>query len=56
MNVFTLRLQEEHEQCKDKLSVALETEKQMTSDLTRLLEEEKKRHCDKRSELEQVAR
>ncbi|XP_060922636.1 coiled-coil domain-containing protein 171-like [Limanda limanda] len=47
------RMQMEYDQCKSDLTVALETERTMTSDLTEKLEEEKKRHSNIRSLLEQ---
>ncbi|XP_034424677.1 coiled-coil domain-containing protein 171-like [Hippoglossus hippoglossus] len=50
------RLQAEYDQCKSDLTVALETERMMTSDLTEKLEEEKKRHSDIRSLLEQAVK
>ncbi|XP_074480289.1 uncharacterized protein ccdc171 [Sebastes fasciatus] len=49
------RLQTEYEQCKSDLSVAVETERTMTSDLTERLEEEKRRHADTHTLLEQEA-
>ncbi|XP_075941168.1 coiled-coil domain-containing protein 171 [Anarhichas minor] len=47
------RLQKEYEQCKSDLSVALQTERTMTSDLTERLEEEKRRHANTHTLLEQ---
>ncbi|KAM6894633.1 coiled-coil domain-containing protein 171 [Lycodopsis pacificus] len=49
------RLQKEYEQCKSDLSVALQTERTMTSDLTERLEEEKRRHANTHTLLEQEA-
>ncbi|XP_071315951.1 coiled-coil domain-containing protein 171-like isoform X2 [Trachinotus anak] len=49
------RLQTEYDQCKSELSIALETERKMTSDLSERLEKEKKQHADTHSLLEQAA-
>ncbi|XP_078020537.1 uncharacterized protein ccdc171 [Epinephelus lanceolatus] len=49
------RLQKEYNQCKSDLSVALDTERTMTSDLTARLEEEKRRHADTHTLLQQAA-
>ncbi|XP_035849773.1 trichohyalin-like, partial [Sander lucioperca] len=49
------RLQQQYEQCKSDLSVALEKDKTTTSDLTEQLEEEKRRHADTHTLLEQAA-
>ncbi|XP_069375066.1 coiled-coil domain-containing protein 171 isoform X2 [Paralichthys olivaceus] len=50
------RLQAEYDQCKSDLTVALETERTMTSDLTEKLEEEKKQMLDVHSQLEQAVK
>ncbi|XP_070711254.1 coiled-coil domain-containing protein 171 [Pempheris klunzingeri] len=49
------RLQKEYEQCKSDLSVALETERRTTSDLTERLQEEERRGANTHTQLEQVA-
>ncbi|KAK5875440.1 hypothetical protein CesoFtcFv8_026524 [Champsocephalus esox] len=49
------RLQQEYEQCKSDLSVALETERTTTSDLRQTLEEEKRGHTHTHTLLEQAA-
>ncbi|XP_037832540.1 coiled-coil domain-containing protein 171 isoform X2 [Kryptolebias marmoratus] len=49
------RLQAEFTQCKSDMTVALETERKATSDLSERLEEEKKRHASTVSLLQQAA-
>nr|XP_046236006.1 coiled-coil domain-containing protein 171-like [Scatophagus argus] len=49
------RCQEEFEQCKSDLSVALETERKLTSDLTERLDEERRQHGDTHTQLEEAA-
>ncbi|XP_068612228.1 coiled-coil domain-containing protein 171 [Brachionichthys hirsutus] len=49
------QLQNEHEQCKSGLSVALETERKLNFHLKERLEEEKRRHASSQTLLEQAA-
>lgn len=49
------RLQTDYEKYKHEQNVALEMERKTTSDLSGSLEEEKRRHADTHSLLEQVA-
>ncbi|KAM8898532.1 LOW QUALITY PROTEIN: uncharacterized protein ccdc171 [Spinachia spinachia] len=49
------RLQKECERCKSDRSVALETERRLTSDLTERLEEEKRQHTNTHTLLQQEA-
>ncbi|XP_041821691.1 LOW QUALITY PROTEIN: coiled-coil domain-containing protein 171-like, partial [Chelmon rostratus] len=49
------RLQKEYDQCKSDLSVALETERKITCDLTQRLEEERRKHTNTHALLEQAA-
>ncbi|KAM9426728.1 uncharacterized protein ccdc171 isoform 2-T2 [Pholidichthys leucotaenia] len=48
------RLQTEYEQCKSDMSVALETKRKMTSELSRKFEDEKKHHMRTQSLLEEA--
>lgn len=52
--VCVRRLQTEYDQCKSELSVALETERKTTSDLTERLQEAEKRLEDTRALLQQL--
>lgn len=52
--VCVCRLQQDHEQCKSNLTAALKTERKATSDLAERLEEEKRRHANTHTLLEQV--
>ncbi|XP_054863442.1 coiled-coil domain-containing protein 171-like isoform X1 [Amphiprion ocellaris] len=49
------RLQTEFDQCRSDVSVAMETQRKMASDLSEQLEDEKRRHADTQSLLQQAA-